>query len=403
MDNSTVYFLKRLLQDTLSLNFNYYIPPFGDLSGLDIGLRKGLNHSEELYQNLKEVLMQAEHDHFYLYSDRYLINYIFFHPYPDTEDLIVAGPFLRNTIDQKYIDLLITKHHLNHTEIESIRGLLYQFPVIDDNFRLISVMSDILNYISPGSSFQTKIIENEKENELYTSYVPVDNYTLQMVATEERYALEEPLFQAIAKGDTTEALSITRHFMSRVYAPRINDSIADKKASLYSTNTMLRLGAGRSSVHPVFLHELSSKYVKFISDCTSLSQLDKIHEKMVRGYCLLVQNKARNQYSKLIRDTLNYIELNLSRQLNLKILAEYSHVTPPYLSKTFKKEVGTTVTDYITSTRIHSSLRLLTTTNLSIQEVAFYVGMEDYNYYTKIFKKMMGCPPSEYRRNLQKE
>ena len=124
---------------------------------------------------------------------------------------------------------------------------------------------------------------------------------------------------------------------------------------------------------------------------------------MVRGYCLLVQNKARNQYSKLIRDTLNYIELNLSRQLNLKILAEYSHVTPPYLSKTFKKEVGTTVTDYITSTRIHSSLRLLTTTNLSIQEVAFYVGMEDYNYYTKIFKKMMGCPPSEYRRNLQKE
>ena len=99
----------------------------------------------------------------------------------------------------------------------------------------------------------------------------------------------------------------------------------------------------------------------------------------------------------------NYIELNLSRQLNLKILAEYSHVTPPYLSKTFKKEVGTTVTDYITSTRIHSSLRLLTTTNLSIQEVAFYVGMEDYNYYTKIFKKMMGCPPSEYRRNLQKE
>ena len=78
MDNSTVYFLKRLLQDTLSLNFNYYIPPFGDLSGLDIGLRKGLNHSEELYQNLKEVLMQAEHDHFYLYSDRYLINYIFF-------------------------------------------------------------------------------------------------------------------------------------------------------------------------------------------------------------------------------------------------------------------------------------------------------------------------------------
>ena len=126
-----------------------------------------------------------------------------------------------------------------------------------------------------------------------------------MAATEERYSLEEPLFQAIAKGNTVEALALTRHFMSIVYAPRINNSIADKKASLYSTNTMLRLGAGRSNVHPVFLHELSSKFVKLISDSTALSQLDKIHEKMVREYCLLVQNKARNQYSKLIRDALN--------------------------------------------------------------------------------------------------
>ena len=398
MDAATIHFLKRLLQDTMSLNFNYYTFPFGDLSLMDVGFRRGLQDSKTLYQNLREFLSQAEHNTFYFYSDRYNINYLFFHPYPDCEDLVVAGPFLRITIDQHYLDSLISTHHLNHTEIESIRGLLYQFPVIDDNFRLISIMSDILNYISPGYTFNTKIVENTRETD--TSYIPIDDYTLHMAATEERYSLEEPLFQAIAKGNTVEALALTRHFMSIVYAPRINNSIADKKASLYSTNTMLRLGAGRSNVHPVFLHELSSKFVKLISDSTALSQLDKIHEKMVREYCLLVQNKARNQYSKLIRDALNHIDLNISRPLNLSTLAEYCHVSAPYLSKTFKKEVGTTITDYITNCRIHSSLRLLSTTNMPIQEIAFYVGMEDHNYYTKVFKKIIGYPPSEYRKNL---
>ena len=401
MDNATIYFLKRLLQDTLSLNFNYYTFPPSDLSSMDIGLRRGLKNAEELYGNLRELLLQAEHNNFYLYSDRYDINYIFFLPYPDREDLIVTGPFLRSTISQTYLDTLISRHHLTHTEIENIRGLLYQFPVIDDNFRLISVMSDIVNFVSPGHSFNTRTVEGTKENEANTAYIPSDSYTLNMAATEERYSLEEPLFQAIAKGDTTAALSITRHFMSIVYAPRINDSIADKKASLYSTNTILRLGAGRSSVHPVFLHDLSSKYVKLISSSSSNAQLDKLHEKMVRGYCLLVRNKARSQYSRLVRDTLNYIDLNLSHTLTLNVLADYSHVSTSYLSRSFKKEVGSTLTDYITTCRIHSSLRLLSTTTLPIQEVAFYVGMEDYNYYTKVFKKIIGCTPSEYRKNLR--
>ena len=401
MNHTTVYFIKRLLQDALSLNFNYLIPPFEDLSAVDIGLRRGLKSSEELYRNFRDILSGAEHNIFYLYSDRYDINYIFCLPYPDRKDLIVVGPFLRSTIDQSFINFLIEQHHLNHTEIESIRGLLYHFPVIDDNFRLFSIMSDIINYISPGHDFNTRTVDNSPENDMNTPYVPADDYTLNMSSTEERYALEEPLLQAIAQGKTAEALAITRHFMSIVYAPRINDSIADKKASLYSTNTMLRLGAKRSGIHPIFLHELSSKYEKQISMCGSLPQLDRLHEKMVRGYCLLVQNKARSQYSRLVRDTMNYIDLNLSHPLTLRILAENSHVSPSYLSKSFKRETGTTITDHIASCRIHSSLHLLNTTNLPIQEIAFYVGIEDYNYYTKIFKKVIGCPPSEYRKNLK--
>ena len=109
-----------------------------------------MKNKEALYSNLRNVLSQVGHNHFYFYCDRYEINYIFFHPYSDREDLIALGPFLRQPVSSSYHDLLIERHHLNHTELETIRGLLYQFPIIDDNFRLVTILSDIINYISPG-------------------------------------------------------------------------------------------------------------------------------------------------------------------------------------------------------------------------------------------------------------
>ncbi len=86
----------------------------------------------------------------------------------------------------------------------------------------------------------------------------------------------------------------------------------------------------------------------------------------------------------------------------MSTLADYFHVSAPYLSRIFKKEMDATVTDYVTNLRIHESLRLLSATNMQVQEIAAYVGMLDFNYYTRTFKKCIGCTPSEYRKNLRK-
>ena len=401
MENALIYFLQKMLQDSLSINFNYFREPYLDISRIDLGLRKGLQDSDALYDNLIHVMKTLKQNCFHFYYDNYLLNYIFFHPYEDHEDVIVIGPYLKTHFDHEYVNYLVSKNHLNHNQWESIRGLLHQIPVFGDNIRLVAVLVDIVNYIRPGASFTTFGYENPLEENDHIKYIPIDNYMLNAQATENRYKLEESLFQAVAKGDTTEALAITRHFLSMLYEPRINDALTEKKADMYTTNTILRIGAGRSSVHPIFLHELSSKIVKLINSLNSIAQLDKLHEKMVREYCLLVQNKARSQYSKLVRDILNYIDFNLNQPLTLSVIAIFFHMSAPYLSKTFKKEMNTTLTDYIINLRIHESLRLLSTTNMQIQEVAAYVGILDFNYYTKNFKKCIGCTPSEYRKNIK--
>ncbi len=400
MDNGLIYFLKKLMLDTTSVNFNYFKPPFLDITSIDIGLRKGLKNTDNLYEHFREIIKTLDYNTFYFYTDGYLLNYVFLHPY-ETEDVIVVGPFLKTNVNKEFLNYIAEKHLLKYSELETIREYLHQLPLFDDNIRLVSILVNIIDYIRPGVSFTTVFVEDVHEKEEQESYVPIDNYMLKAEATEMRYNLEEPLLQAVAKGDYAEALSITRHFLSMLYEPRINDVLFDKKAALFSTNTLLRLGAGRSNVHPIFLHELSGKFVKLINTSTSVANLDKIHDKMIREYCLLVQNKARNKYSTLIQNVLNYIDFNLSQQLTLSILADYSNVSSPYLSKIFKKEVGTTITDYITNRRIHESLRLLSMTNMQIQDISSYVGILDFNYYAKTFKKYIGCTPTEYRKKLK--
>ncbi len=399
MNSTFISFLKKILLDTLSVNLNYSEAPYNNITNVDIGLRKGLKNSDALYDGLRQIMGSINHHCFYLYTDPYFLSYFFFHP-TDNEDVISFGPFLQAQVDMEFLNKLTEKHHLKYSELESIQAFLHELPVFTDHIRLTSVLVDIVNYINPDVSFTSTTYNNETKYSEEEIYTPVDDFMLKAQATENRYQLEEQLCDAVSKGNTSEAISITRHFMSMRYEPRIIDTLYDNKTSLFTANTILRIGAGRSDIHPIFLHELSSKYVKLIHSAASTTELSKLHEKMVHDYCLLVKNKSRSHYSTLISNALNYIDFNLSQKLTLSVLAEFSHVSPQYLSKSFKNEVKITITEYINTKRVHESLKLLSTTDMMVQDIASYVGIVDFNYFTKIFKKYIGVSPRQYRKNL---
>ena len=121
---------------------------------------------------------------------------------------------------------------------------------------------------------------------------------------------------------------------------------------------------------------------------------------MVRKYCMLVQNYSHSQYSPPIKQAITEIELNLSKPLNLKTLAGKINISPNHLSTLFRKEVGSTLTDFINQKRIEHALLLLNATNWQIQVIAQDCGVTDANYFTKLFKKIVGMTPNEYRRQI---
>jgi two-component system, response regulator YesN len=93
------------------------------------------------------------------------------------------------------------------------------------------------------------------------------------------------------------------------------------------------------------------------------------------------------------------IATSYHEDLDLGMLAERVYLTPSYLSRLFKQETGVTITDYLINVRIEQAKNLLRSRpDLKTYEVGEQVGYPDSAYFTKLFKRIVGMTPNEYRQ-----
>ncbi|HFK1529856.1 TPA: bifunctional transcriptional activator/DNA repair enzyme AdaA [Bacillus cereus] len=99
-----------------------------------------------------------------------------------------------------------------------------------------------------------------------------------------------------------------------------------------------------------------------------------------------------------IEQVVHYIDANYSEHLTLQTLAELCHGSPYHLQRTFKKITGLTPTEYIQKVRINKAIEYLTTSDMSITEIAITVGITNMSYFVTLFKQKIGHTPLGYRR-----
>lgn len=112
------------------------------------------------------------------------------------------------------------------------------------------------------------------------------------------------------------------------------------------------------------------------------------------------QNRLCSISSKIL-DAISYIQLNLQQNLTVAFLAERANQHPDYFSRLFCQYTGDRPLSYINDKRIERAQYLITTTNMSYSDIAKEIGFEHRPYFSKIFKKLIGMTPSEYKRKNQ--
>lgn len=96
---------------------------------------------------------------------------------------------------------------------------------------------------------------------------------------------------------------------------------------------------------------------------------------------------------------LEYINEHFGEDITIQGLSKLFNLNSNYISQLFRKELDKTFTEHLTGLRMKRASELLRTTSIPINDIADQVGYQDYFYFSKMFKKMMGIPPRSYRYN----
>lgn len=118
----------------------------------------------------------------------------------------------------------------------------------------------------------------------------------------------------------------------------------------------------------------------------------------------LKKNKVSSlKGEELIMEVMSEIQKNYSQKLSLGELAGKYFVNETYLSNLFTRIAGISMVNYLMKIRVEEAKALLLMTKLSVTDIALRVGYENARYFMRVFKKVTGETPKEYRLRLEQE
>ena len=100
-----------------------------------------------------------------------------------------------------------------------------------------------------------------------------------------------------------------------------------------------------------------------------------------------------------VHKAIKYIDDNYSEELSLNTIADKYNVEHSYFSKVFRQETGVNLMSYIAKKRMDKAKEHMKNPNIKLTDIAFMVGYDDYAYFNRVFRKIEGISPRDYRNN----
>ena len=370
----------------------------------DRGLRDSLGLSkdyDQLFCTHHETLTENT---IFLLTDSFNCNYIFILlPETDNKKTFIAGPYIDREFTQQMIIDATNQYDISPVFSSQIEKYYTTIPVYADKDIVSSLFISLAELLwGSMENFAVKDLSLIMPKKNFPEIVEhlgsrVDDPLLAMQMLESRYEGERKLMQAVSQGIAHKAEQMISNSSELMLEMRVEDPVRNMKNYVIVANVLLRKAVEQGGVHPFYIDGVSSDFAKKVEKIKSVQEgIDMMHD-MIYKYCALVKKYSMKNYSLLVQKVITIIDSDLTADLSLSSQAEMLNVNASYLSTLFKKEMGMTLTEYVTKKRIEYASFLLTSTNLQIQMVAQNCGIYDVNYFTKMFKKHTGKTPKEYR------
>jgi len=112
------------------------------------------------------------------------------------------------------------------------------------------------------------------------------------------------------------------------------------------------------------------------------------------------RNDNKNGHDIIVR-TINFMQDNICKLIRLDELSTYANLSTSHFSAIFRAKTGYSPIEYFNQLKIQKACQYISFTNMAIKAIALSLGFEDQYYFTRVFTKLMGSSPSEYRRKIK--
>ena len=268
--------------------------------------------------------------------------------------------------------------------------------VFDARFRVgIGSIHEIDNLVESYNEAMRSLSYNSSDSVVHVKDMPI------LCNFDEDYPIytERALFKCIEEGNVNKSTYYAKEFFDWMM-DKHRENVMDVKLKVLEF--VLRAETiGFESGGMVYHFNMRSEYLNTINGIVTYDQLYDWFQVKINSVCHNILTKKEESSVDIIRNAKEYIENNYSKDLILDDVSKEFQISPYYFSKLFKKRTGSTFIEYLTMIRIEKAKQLLRNTSKSMKEICMEIGYSDANYFSRTFKKNVGVTPSEYKEGKE--
>lgn len=207
---------------------------------------------------------------------------------------------------------------------------------------------------------------------------------------------EKQLRQTVIAGDKQGAQRLLNELLGHIYCSDDFDldRIRPRVIELIVVLSRASIDAGADS-REIFLY--NDAYMQQINKFSDIEELSVWITGVMHRFIQHSFDFAQIKHSDVVFKAMEYIRQNYDHKLSLDDIAQHVYLSRSYLSSLFREEAGQTLFSYINQVRVEKSKLFLMDPSVSLAEAAALCGFEDQSYFTKVFRKITGLSPKQYR------
>ncbi|MFD0682266.1 MULTISPECIES: helix-turn-helix domain-containing protein [unclassified Paenibacillus] len=212
---------------------------------------------------------------------------------------------------------------------------------------------------------------------------------------------EDQLVQAIKTGDEEKGYEVFQSYITAIVDQNVSFTEYQMLMLQLISRIVLQVRAqGITGGQLLGEHVLVDKFMK-------LNTLDEIiywfRNHLIGPVARHVRQQAESQYVNIADEAVKIIHDRFDKGLTLESCAAILNFHPVYLSRVFKKKIGTNFSDYLSEYRINMAKSWLESSDMKIAEISERLNYSNTTAFIRMFRKLVGLTPKQYREQFTKE